>query len=558
MAEKPVDKPMHVVKVPLIVNAREAMILDQRLRVTGQIYNAVLGEMLKRADALKRDPEWAKARLVKDDQQRSRAYKWLRAAHGLVDSRSCVNAAHAHWKASKWMSDVVTNTTPLAVGLEVWPIVNEYLLTKRERPVFKKSADRDTSWGASMNEGLRLSKSGSVIWHSRTRRKNLELTLDWKTTSGQYQKRITGRKIKRVGITRELVRGKMRYWALINIEGHPYRDPEYLKLVDVSSIAVIDAGPSTLAVVSRDAAEIITLAPPAKLKEMQTRHEYIKRQKRKLDRSLRAANPQTYEDQHERGAKKGHGKGKSKKGVRKTERSKTYERRRNQLKENERHLTAQKRAREREAARVIIAAHGAIIGMEDVTYIAWQRLWGRRVLLTAPGALRDALRRQCAAVGGSFIELPTRDLALSQHCLCGAKAKKPLSQRYHACSECGLGMTGTVLDRDLFSAFLGRYCLLHDIQNFEGSAAIPAAPSTRSNAVSLCSRTSTSTGAAAAGGSPSIIAHQRDDKLGSGRAGSENVAAEASARPSRPGPAGSAHEPATTRPKMAPQNAPPF
>jgi len=39
--------------------------------------------------------------------------------------------------------------------------------------------------------------------------------------------------------------------------------------------------------------------------------------------------------------------------------------------------------------------------------------------------------------------------ALSQTCLCGAKKKKPLSQRVHRCG-CGIRE-----DRDLFSAYLG-------------------------------------------------------------------------------------------------------
>ena len=46
---------------------------------------------------------------------------------------------------------------------------------------------------------------------------------------------------------------------------------------------------------------------------------------------------------------------------------------------------------------------------------------------------------------------PSRTTALSQVCICGKKLKKPLLQRRHVCA-CGVNA-----DRDLFSAFLGRY-----------------------------------------------------------------------------------------------------
>jgi len=66
------------------------------------------------------------------------------------------------------------------------------------------------------------------------------------------------------------------------------------------------------------------------------------------------------------------------------------------------------------------------------------------------------ITREARLVGGRAIEFETlADCAPSQHCLCGAKLQKPLSQRVHVCERCGLGVDVRI-DRDLFSAHLAR------------------------------------------------------------------------------------------------------
>jgi hypothetical protein len=63
--------------------------------------------------------------------------------------------------------------------------------------------------------------------------------------------------------------------------------------------------------------------------------------------------------------------------------------------------------------------------------------------------LVTALATECAAAGGRLYRAGTRSTALSQHCLCGARVPKALSQRTHDCPDYGL-----VADRDITSAML--------------------------------------------------------------------------------------------------------
>ena len=108
-----------------------------------------------------------------------------------------------------------------------------------------------------------------------------------------------------------------------------------------------------------------------------------------------------------------------------------------------------KQARAQQMAARIVAAHGNVITVEDCRISTWARLWGTRIALVSPGMLVAALKRECAATGGQLYRAGTHFTALSQHCLCGARVPKSLSQRTHACPHCGLHG-----DRDVISAIL--------------------------------------------------------------------------------------------------------
>ncbi|MGH3678071.1 MAG: zinc ribbon domain-containing protein [Mycobacterium sp.] len=116
-----------------------------------------------------------------------------------------------------------------------------------------------------------------------------------------------------------------------------------------------------------------------------------------------------------------------------------------------------KHARAVAVAARIVAAHGTTITVEDTNISTWARLWGKRTQLFSPGMLVTALAVECRAGGGRLQRAGTRSTALSQHCLCGKRIPKPLSQRTHACPHCGL-----VVDRDIASAMLAACVELTD------------------------------------------------------------------------------------------------
>jgi hypothetical protein len=110
----------------------------------------------------------------------------------------------------------------------------------------------------------------------------------------------------------------------------------------------------------------------------------------------------------------------------------------------------------RQTAQVIVATHGPKLVTEDVDVRTWARRWGRGVAAFSPGRMLARLAAECTAGGGALIKASTFTTASSQHCTCGARAKKNLSQRWHACP---CGVEG---DRDLISAALAATVTLTD------------------------------------------------------------------------------------------------
>src|SRR6185295_13808854 len=70
----------------------------------------------------------------------------------------------------------------------------------------------------------------------------------------------------------------------------------------------------------------------------------------------------------------------------------------------------------------------------------------------SPSAFESVLTRKAEALGGGTERINSYHTALSQHCICGDKKKKALSERTHRCAVCGF-----VAPRDELSAYLAIY-----------------------------------------------------------------------------------------------------
>jgi len=433
----------YVLTVPLVVDQREASIVDARLRARGKLRNATLGTLLGRVEQMRRDTRWRAAQRL-GGAARSKALGGLRHEYGLT-SAGAYRIAFDHWQSSGWMTEMFGSRVALAVGSEVLTQVKNWMLGHTERPRHQPSGDMDVIWGNDNKASLRF-KDAHVEFTSATKRKSLRLELarEWRPGTRKWALHLEGRRIVRVGVKREDVRGRTRYFALICLEGSPYRDPDYL-VATREGVVGLDVGPSLLAVVGEDNGVLLNRAPKAALAQRKARAARIRRAQRAIDRSRRAMNPDCYDQQ-----------GRAIEGKRPTKTSERQRRKQGKLRKLAR---GERVNRRRDAVRVArdVMAIGTTVAFESNSYRSWQASrYGKRMGFTAPATLMERIAREATLAGGRAREFATSTTcAPSQHCLCGTKTKKTLQQRTHACESCGLGRD-VRLDRDLFSAYLAR------------------------------------------------------------------------------------------------------
>ncbi|HYX34504.1 MAG TPA: zinc ribbon domain-containing protein, partial [Oligoflexus sp.] len=94
-----------------------------------------------------------------------------------------------------------------------------------------------------------------------------------------------------------------------------------------------------------------------------------------------------------------------------------------------------------------IMSLGSVVKLEDISYKALQKRYGKSVGESAPASLKASLFRTAEKLGGRGELINTFHTRLSQTCLCGEVRKKALSERTHSCGSCGL-----VMGRDTLSA----------------------------------------------------------------------------------------------------------
>ena len=284
--------------------------------------------------------------------------------------------------------------------------------------------------------------------------------------------------------------GGWRYEAHLMVVAAPYVSPRTAErraraAIECADRSVgIDVNVSNLALASHDtgaALKVTRIERHDVTPGEQRRHKRERRRQRELERSRRAMNRAQYQ-LSKRQAKRARRReaaglraievipagpritttaGRSVQPYKKDEQSRRY-RRLDATHAWEAASAAQaKRDRARALAAEVVATHGYQIIVEDVRLPSWSAWWGRAMATFSPGMLVTAIDREARAVGavaggaGGIVRASTRTTALSQHCPCGARVDKRLSDRVHDCPACGLRA-----DRDAVSAVLASFVVL--------------------------------------------------------------------------------------------------
>lgn len=425
--------PSFVLELPLVVNPHESRVLDARFEAGRQLYNAVLGEALKRLDRMKQSRARAAARKLpkgapKSPEQRARSAAFSLVAQTVGFTDFDIQSYATRCKNACWIGDHLDAHTTQKIATRAFLAAQRYQFRTGGRPRFKpKWKVLESMEGKSNATGLRW-REDHLEWSGLS----LKALYDQKDKHG-VQTFALQNPVKYCRLVRRIIRGNVRWFVQLVIAGFPkWKDKNPVRQGKSS----IDIGPSTVAAVSETDAFLEQFC--AHVPNLQ---KAIRRIQRAMDRSKRRSNPGNYRPD---GTIKKAALGKRLQWVF----TKGYLRLKARLKELHRQLAAYRRTEHGNLANRVVAMGNTVMA-EKLSYKAFQRMFGKSIRDRAPGEFMNHLRHKAASAGGKVIEFPTRTTKLSQSCHCGAVVKKPLSQRRHDCS------CGAHAQRDLYSAYLG-------------------------------------------------------------------------------------------------------
>jgi transposase len=295
--ETPKKTPTFLLELPLQVTREQAKHLQGHFEAARQLYNALLGESMKRLHRMRASEAWQQARAIPRTEQQARkaAFTALRKDYGFSEYALHLFVTQAN---TVWIADHIESSTAQTLATRAYRAANRVCVGQARKVRFKsKGCGLESLEGKQNTTGIRFvlqdPKGGNQSWlvWGKVRYNAL---IEWRDPVVQHGLR------HRIKYAR-LIRGKAsspqaqgadrdssRYYAQVALEGIPYQKPKHT--VGKEMVGV-DLGPSTLAIVPKEGtARLETfcaeLTPNVKAK---------RRLQRKLDRQRRANNPHNYE-----------------------------------------------------------------------------------------------------------------------------------------------------------------------------------------------------------------------------------------------------------------------
>ena len=457
--------PTYVLSLGLAPSQRQVKRLNAKFFAATRLHNTILTETLARSRRVKADPRYEAAKALPhttkaEKRVRSDAFKALDLEYEFTDFGL---QGFARGLRRSWIKDELSSHETQKLATSVYRKVHRYHLGLIGRPRYKST--RTLSRGVGCLEakqanstfipkvdargtltGLKVGKHLIAFQPlpEGSGRKHQEAV----ENQSLVQRALSEGRFVYARIVRKFAHGRPYFVCQFVVDGFP--PPRHHKPVE-GTRGCVDLGPSTAHIAHTQIDETtgeetwvsysVELSPNTKHYQVT-----LRRLQRRLDRQHRAGSPHCFweDGTHKKGVcywgKPDHEHGVS--ISRKARATKT------QISELHRKLAAT-RQRDHGTLANHLASCAADWSAEKLSYLGWQKTYPHSVKNSAPAGLLSMVVGK-AERAGHFQDINPYATALSQHCLCGNKEKKPLSQRLHHCGVCGIRF-----HRDQFSAFLG-------------------------------------------------------------------------------------------------------
>ena len=424
-----------VLELELCAGSHEQAVLRKKLNIARQIYNACLGEALKRLHKVQNDKGYQELLREPSSRERNRQLKEIELAYGYSEYQ-----LHA-WVVGprEYFHNAIGSLEAQKLATRAFQAVEKVHYRKAKRVNFVPNGELVSVENKSNTTGLRW-KDGRVVWGE------INLGVRFKKTD-RYAAEVLTRQVKYIRIVPREIRGRQRFFVQFVLEGLPPSKNRPVGPVDRR--VGVDPGVSTMAIASESRVELVELAPDIHKDERK-----LARIQRAMDRSRRITNPGNYNPN-----------GTIRKGRKKWVYSSRY--RKLVAKERELHrkvASKRKQAHEQLANRII--ALGLDVRTEDMQYKALQRRtkqttynkrngrahskrrFGKTLGNRAPAQFLSILEQKLHYHGASLKKIDTAAVKASQYDhTTGQCSKKELGERWAI-------IDGRKVQRDLYSAFL--------------------------------------------------------------------------------------------------------
>src|SRR5215510_3876262 len=255
---RPKTTPTFLLELPLQVNSQQAKHLRGHFEAARHLYNALLGEAMKRLRHMCADLRGPQARLIprSDKAARTAAFAALRKEFGFSEYALHAFATQAN---TSWIADHLDANTAQTLASRAFHAANRVCVGQARRVRFRsKGRGLSSLEGKTNTQGIRFvlqppqeGNQGWLVWG----KERISALIDWTDPVVLYG--LVRHRIKYVRLLRRTAssprakgadRDGYRYYAQLALEGVPYQKPKHSA---GEGTVGLDLGPSTLAIVPK-------------------------------------------------------------------------------------------------------------------------------------------------------------------------------------------------------------------------------------------------------------------------------------------------------------------
>jgi hypothetical protein len=416
-------------------------ILNKRLEIGRNIYNACLKELYRRYDHMKESKEYRKIVKMDKGKERNKKFNEVNKKYGLTEYslHEYVKPMQHHFKKN------IDSFTAQKIATRCFKAFQNLIFHKSSKVYFEKYGKMNSVEGKSNKTGIRY-KDNTLLWN------DLEISVIIKKND-EYAHMALLNRVKYCRVVRKFIRDKYKYYIQLVLDGIPpmkinKETGEIKNSIGTGNVG-IDIGTQTIAISSEKEVKLLELAPQINNIEIEKRKSL-----RKLDRQRRVNNPNKYNTD-----------GTIKRGNRdKWIKSNNYIKTQHELREIQRKQADIRKQSHNILANYILSLGNRIL-VEEMNYKGLQsrakettinkkgkfnkkKRFGKSLANKAPSMLLTIIDNKLKWHGEKLLKINTKKIKASQYNHIEDKyIKKKLSARWNDFGE-------FKIQRDIYSAFI--------------------------------------------------------------------------------------------------------